>query len=228
MRVLLIEDDIKLSQVMRVGLEQQSFIVDVANDGGIGENKAFDEEYDVILLDLNLPTRDGMEILTNIRAAEIYTPVIIITARDEVKQRILGLDYGADDYIIKPFDFIEVVARIHAVVRRFQGRANTLLILDVLELNPATQSVKLANEELLLSTREYDILALLMMSENNHVSSEDILEKVFGEQYTEGSSVLRVHIANLRKKLGIYKYALQTMKGRGYRLCFENQKTHKN
>lgn len=218
MRLLVIEDDLQLSKLIRKGLEEAGFIVDVANTGIEGEEKACSNQYDTVLLDLNLPDKDGLEILRFLRKNNISLPVIIVTARDEVKQRALGLDLGADDYIIKPFDFIELRARIQAVVRRFYGRTNPLIRIGKLTVNPQTRKVYIDKDVVELSEKEFDILEFMANSFPKVVSTEEIAEHVYDEFFDPFSSVLRVHIVNLRKKLTRAggEGLLQTVKGKGY------------
>ncbi|MEV2908971.1 response regulator transcription factor [Paenibacillus larvae] len=181
--------------------------------------------YDSILLDLNLPDKDGIEILSFLRENHIHTPIVIVTARDEVYQRALGLNSGADDYIIKPFDFVEFEARIQAVIRRYYGRAKNEIDIGKIKVCPQTRKAYIDGLEIILSAKEFDILEYLASRSPDIVSSEDIAEHVYDESFDPFSSVLRVHIANLRKKLtkkggnGL----LVTMKGSGYQLCGEKQ-----
>lgn len=219
MRVLVIEDDVKLSQVIREGLEKAGFEIDVENFGESGEEAAYVEDYDAILLDLNLPDKDGIDVLKFLRQENIQTPIIVVTARDDVKARALGLDYGADDYVIKPFDFIELVARIHAVIRRSQGRSNPQIQCGELIVEPQNKMAKVENERLDLSVKEYEILEYLATRSGTIVSNEALVLHVYGEDFDPQSSVLRVHLVNLRKKLvshGISKDFIETVKGRGY------------
>ncbi|GBU11093.1 quorum sensing DNA-binding response regulator in two-component regulatory system with QseC [Erysipelotrichaceae bacterium] len=220
MQLLIIEDDRQLAQIMKQGLEREGWIVDVSNLGMEGEEKAFIHQYDAILLDLNLPDKDGIEILTFLRSENIQTPVVIISARDEIKQRALGLDVGADDYVTKPFDFLEVNARIRAVVRRFQGRANPIIMNKNLKIDPKAKRVTISGVEVLLSAKEYEILEFLAIKSPQIVTKEEISDQIYGEDADPQSSVLRVHIANLRKKTESVsgEKIIETIKGRGYRL----------
>ena len=210
---------------MKIGLEKSGFTVDIANTGFEGEEKAFANSYDSILLDLNLPDKDGIEILSFLRENNIHTPIIIVSARDEVQQRALGLNCGADDYIIKPFDFVELEARIQAVVRRFYGRTKNEIDLGRIKVYPHTRKVFVGECETVLSAKEFDILEYLASRSPDIVSSEDIVEHVYDEFYDTFSSVLRVHIANLRKKLTQKggEGLLITIKGKGYQLCEKKQ-----
>ncbi|MEG2289056.1 MAG: response regulator transcription factor [Clostridium sp.] len=220
MRVLIIEDDKELASIVKRGLEKFGFCSDIANTGAEGEEKIFINEYDTILLDLNLPDKDGLEVLRGIREKRISIPVIIVTARDEIKQRAMGLDLGADDYVVKPFDLMELRARIHAVVRRFYGRVNSEIKIGELLINPRTRVVNYGSKEVKLSAKEFDILEYIANNHPEVVSSEDIAEHVYDEFFDPFSSVLRVHISNLKKKLKIVaeRDVLITLKGKGYKI----------
>lgn len=226
MRLLIIEDDIRLADEMRTGLERHGFTIDIANTGLDGEEKAYVTDYDAVLLDLNLPDKDGLEILSYLRNNKRNMPVLIVTARDTVRERSTGLDLGADDYIIKPFDFIELTSRIRAVVRRFYGRTNPKITIGSLSINPATQTALWKNEIISLSTKEFDILLYLAERHPEIVSSEDIIEHTYDEDFDPFSSVLRVHISNLRKKLQAAggQNLLITIKGKGYCLWNGSEK----
>ncbi|SHJ18510.1 DNA-binding response regulator, OmpR family, contains REC and winged-helix (wHTH) domain [Clostridium amylolyticum] len=225
MRVLIIEDNRDLCYSMKTGLEKLGFYIDAAFDAETGEEKAYVNEYDVILLDLNLPDKDGLEILKDFRKSNNNTPVIIVSARDDIEQRTVGLDLGADDYITKPFQISEVRARIQAVIRRFQGRTTPTIKIDGLEIEPAKRVATFNGKIIPLKAKEFDILEYLSMKFPTVVSSEELSEHVYDENFDPFSSVLRVHITRLRKKLtdaSGYEM-LQTMRGKGYYLC-ENQK----
>lgn len=226
MRLLIIEDDIRLADEMRTGLERHGFTIDIANTGLDGEEKAYVTDYDAVLLDLNLPDKDGLEILSYLRNNKRNMPVLIVTARDTVRERSTGLDLGADDYIIKPFDFIELTSRIRAVVRRFYGRTNPKITIGSLSINPATQTALWENEIISLSTKEFDILLYLAERHPEIVSSEDIIEHTYDEDFDPFSSVLRVHISNLRKKLQAAggQNLLITIRGKGYCLWNGSEK----
>ena len=203
---------------MKEGLETFGFTIDIANLGIEGEEKAYVNDYDTILLDLNLPDKDGIEILKFLRASNITVPIIIVTARDEVEERSEGLDLGADDYIIKPFQLNELRARIQAVIRRYQGRANPLITVGALTLNSASRTAYVNQAKVELSAKEFDILEYLASKHPCVISSEEISEHVYDELYNPYSSVIRVHIARLRKKLleATGQELLQTMRGKGY------------
>lgn len=220
MRVLIIEDNVEILKCMKVELEKSGLYVDIANNGLEGEEKAYVNEYDVILLDLSLPDKDGMEILKYLRKENIETPIIIITASIEITK---GLNLGADDYIVKPFNMDELNARIQAVLRRFRGRGNPDIVLNQLIIDPISRRANYDKKRIDLTTKEFDILEYLAIRYPAIVSSEEILEHTYDESFDSFSSVLRVHIAKLRKKLKktTGKDILLTTRGKGYSLFFE-------
>ncbi|MEG1002857.1 response regulator transcription factor [Clostridium sp.] len=224
MRVLIIEDDKQLAETIKKGLGTFGFYSDIANNGLDGDEKALVNKYDAILLDLNLPDKDGLEILKDLRERGIVTPIIIVTARDEIKERTMGLDLGADDYLVKPFDLMELRARIQAVVRRIYGRVNSEIKIDDLVIYPKSRVVKYGLEEVKLSAKEFDILEYICSKHPEVVSSEEIAEHVYDEFFDPFSSVLRVHICNLKKKLKNVskREMLITLKGKGYKIWEEN------
>lgn len=183
MRVLIIEDDRQLAKEMKTGLERQGFTVDIANTGLEGEEKAIITDYDAVLLDLNLPDRDGLDILAFLRNSGRNMPVLIVSAREAVKERAAGLDLGADDYIVKPFDFIELTSRIRAVVRRFYGRTSPRITIGGLSVNPATRTAVWENVDIPLSVKEFDILLYLAECYPKVVSSEEIIEHTYNEEF---------------------------------------------
>ena len=226
MRVLIIEDDRQLAKEMKTGLERQGFTVDIANTGLEGEEKASITDYDDVLLDINLPDRDGLDILAFLRNSGRNMPVLIVSAREAVKERAAGLDLGADDYIVKPFDFIELTSRIRAVVRRSYGRTSPRITIGSLSVNPATRTAVWENVDIPLSVKEFDILLYLAECYPKVVSSEEIIEHTYNEEFDLFSSVLRVHISNLRKKLQAAsgQNLLVTVKGKGYHLWKNSEK----
>ena len=226
MKVLIIEDDKQLAKEMKTGLERQGFTVDIANTGLEGEEKAIITDYDAVLLDLNLPDRDGLDILAFLRNSGRNMPVLIVSAREAVKERAAGLDLGADDYIVKPFDFIELTSRIRAVVRRFYERTSPRITIGGLSVNPAVRTAAWENVDIPLSVKEFDILLYLAECYPKVVSSEEIIEHTYNEEFALFSSVLRVHISNLRKKLQAAsgQNLLVTVKGKGYHLWKNSEK----
>ncbi|BDP85959.1 DNA-binding response regulator (plasmid) [Enterococcus faecium] len=195
MRVLVVEDNRELVLSVKKGLEQENISVDVAYDGESGEEKAFINSYDGILLDLNLPKKDGLSVLQSLRAEEVESPVIIITARDEIEERAKGLDFGADDYLVKPFELLELKARIRAVIRRYHGRALPQISIGALKIDPLGRRVSYQKTEVVLKPKEFDILLCIAQRHPAVVSSEEISEHVYDEDFDPFSSVLRVHLA---------------------------------
>ena len=223
MRALVIEDNKELAYNVKIGLENEGLVVDIANNGEDGEEKAFINNYDVILLDLNLPDKDGIKILEFFRGNKLNTPVIIVTARDGVNELAKGLDLGADDYIVKPFQIIELRARIQAVIRRFYGRTNPNIEVGVLTINPSSRKVYVYDKEVKLGTKEFDIVEYIASRHSGIVSGVDIAEHVYDEFFDPLSSVLRVHIARLKRKLKEVagKEVIITNRGIGYSICEE-------
>ncbi|HEM7235644.1 TPA: response regulator transcription factor [Enterococcus faecium] len=222
MRVLVVEDNRELVLSVKKGLEQENISVDVAYDGESGEEKGFINSYDGILLDLNLPKKDGLSVLQSLRAEEVESPVIIITARDEIEERAKGLDFGADDYLVKPFELLELKARIRAVIRRYHGRALPQISIGALKIDPLGRRVSYQKTEVVLKPKEFDILLCIAQRHPAVVSSEEISEHVYDEDFDPFSSVLRVHLARLKKKLAeaAEKEVLKTIRAKGYQLCY--------
>lgn len=221
MRLLIIEDNIQLLNNMKKSFERENFQVDIAATGLEGEEKEIINGYDAILLDLNLPDKDGLEILKYLRSENINTPVLIITARYEVENRMKGLNLGADDYVVKPFELGELHARVHAIVRRYYGRTNPVISVGNLQVSSIERTARYKGQKLNLLPKEFDILEYLAMRYPEIVSSEQLMEHVYDEHLDPFSSVLRVHIARLRKQIikETGENLFETIRGRGYRLC---------
>ena len=218
MRILIIEDNEDVLNCMKIKLGSTGLYVDIANNGIEGEEKAYVNEYDLILLDLFLPDKDGIEILEYLRKEGVQTPIIIITANNSAKDISNILNLGADDYIVKPFDYDILEARIHAVIRRVNGRATPVIEVGNIKINPITRNAYINDKRLELTTKEFDILEYIATKHPAVISSEEILEHVYDEYFDPFSSVLRVHIAKLRKKLKKYaeKEVLFNIRGKGY------------
>lgn len=220
MKLLIIEDEQELARLMKQGMEERSFLVDLAHDGTTGEQCALLNSYAAILLDLNLPDLDGMDVLAHIRAQGVDTPVIVVSARNTAMQKSAALDLGADDFLVKPFDFVELCSRIHAVTRRFHGRANPAIELGALFINPATRQVLFHGEAVHFSAKEFDIVAYLAARCPEVIPAEELIEQLYDESLDPFSSVLRVHFVNIRKKLSRIspEPVLETVKPKGYRI----------
>ncbi|MDL2218717.1 response regulator transcription factor [Christensenellaceae bacterium OttesenSCG-928-M15] len=220
MKLLIIEDEIDLAALMKKGMEEKQFTVDLAHDGAGGEQYATLNAYDAILLDLNLPDMDGMEVLKSIRTQGVDTPVIIVSARNTAKQKSEALDLGADDFLVKPFDFLELTSRIYAVTRRFYGRTNPSIAIGSLLINPATRQVQFCGHEMDFSAKEFEILFYIAKRYPEIVSAEELIEHVYDEELDPFSSVLRVHFVNMRKKFKRIspEPVFETVKSKGYRI----------
>lgn len=224
MRLLIIEDNKELADFMKTGLEKSGFQVDISYIGCEGEERAYVNSYDAILLDLNLPDKDGIDILKFLRSEHIETPVIIITARDEIEERARGLDLGADDYLTKPFQLLELRARAQAVIRRFNGRTSPIIEIGALSVHPASRTVTWSGKVVRLAAKEFDVLEYIAEKHPAVVSGEEIAEHIYNEDFDPFSTALRVHLSKLRKKLkdAAQRDILVTTRGKGHSLCTED------
>lgn len=219
MKILVVEDEIKLNQNLVEGLRNRGYAVDFALTGTEGEELAVTGGYDVIVLDLMLPERNGLEVCRNLRVQGINTPIIFLTARDAVEDKILGLQLGADDYLVKPFSFDELVVRIRTLLRRTPQMISDVLTLDELELDTQAQKVQVGKKIIVLTGREYGLLEYLLRNKGRVVTREDLLSHVWDRFHDSLSNVVDVHLKNLRKKLPkAYAQRVQTIWGKGYRL----------
>lgn len=201
MRILVVEDDAIIREGIVMKLERAKFAVDEAEDGDIALELIYENTYDCILLDINLPDMTGYDVCRALREMTVSTPVIMVTARDEVVDKIRGLDEGADDYMSKPFDFDELLARIRAVIRRNHGKSSPKLSCKTIEIDPAQHQVTVAGSALDLTKKEYGIIYHLLSTHPAPQSLETIIEHVWDEEANPFSNAARVHIANLRRKL---------------------------
>jgi two-component system response regulator QseB len=214
MRVLLVEDDVMIGESVRQGLRQDGFSVDWVRDGSAADLALRNQGYDAVLLDLGLPKKDGLEVLKQLRHREDKTAVLIVTARDAVSSRIEGLDCGADDYIVKPFDLDELAARIRAVLRRQSGRAESVIHAGAVTLNPATHEAALDGKPVSLSAREFSLLEVFLSRPGMVFSRDQLEEKLYGWGEEVESNTVEVYIHNLRKKLG--QRFIKNIRGVGY------------
>ena len=220
MRVLLVEDEIKMSRALRRGLEQEGYAVDTALDGHDGLHRATEWDYDAIVLDVMLPGLDGVELCRRLRQAGRWAPVLMLTARDGVGDRINGLDAGADDYLVKPFAFEELLARLRAQVRRGVPERPAVLTVADLVLDPAAHTATLSGRRLRLSAREFSLLEFLMRHAGQVVRRTAILEHVWDYNYDGLSNVVDVYVGYLRRKLEQPggQVRIRTVRGVGYGL----------
>ena len=202
MKVLLVEDDAMIGENIQIALEGESILVDWLTNGVAAEHALHQHSYDALLLDLSLPQRDGIDILRDLRARGDALPVMLMTARDTVAQRVLGLHAGADDYLVKPFDLDELIARLHALVRRARGRIEPLLIHGDITINAITKEVTKAHEPVILSSREWAILDALITRPGAILSRSQLEDRLFGWAGEVESNAIEVYIHGLRKKLG--------------------------
>ena len=219
MRILLVEDDAMIGESVAEGLKADGYAVDWVRDGNEAEVAVSATPYSLVVLDLGLPRRDGIDVLKGIRERRIDVPVLVMTARDTVRDRIKGLDAGADDYLVKPFDLDELTARARALMRRAAGRSEPVIERGPLSINPATREVTWRGESMSLSAREYALLAALAERPGVVLSRAQLEEKLYGWNESVGSNAVEVHIHNVRKKLG--EDVIRNVRGLGYTLATE-------
>ena len=214
MRILLAEDDPMLGDGLRAGLRQLGFQVDWVRDGVAAERELASGDYTAAVLDLGLPLKDGLDVLQALREHKITTPVLVLTARDAVPERIRGLDLGADDYVVKPVDLHELGARLRSLVRRSHGQMQDALRYGGVLLDPSARQVSLNGEAVALSTREFDLLYALMLNAGRVMSREQLEQQLYSWGYEVESNAVEVHIHHLRRKL--HPDLIQTVRGVGY------------
>lgn len=217
MRILLAEDDPLLGDGLRAGLRQLGFVVDWVRDGVAAERELNDGGHEAAVLDLGLPMKDGMDVLAAVRARGVRIPVLVLTARDAVPDRIRGLDSGADDYVVKPVDLHELAARLRALVRRSHGQPDEQLSVQGVVLDAAKRQVTLEGEPVTLSAREFDVLHALMLADGRVLSREQLEQRIYGWGQEVESNAIEVHIHHLRRKLKVE--LIQTVRGVGYALA---------
>ena len=219
MRILIIEDEIKIARnITRVLDEEYSWVAEICTDGEDGRHMAMTNPYDLIILDLGLPKIDGMEILGDLRAKGVTTPVLILTARDDTRDIIQGLEKGSDDYLTKPFDMKELMARCKALVRRSYGQVSAVIVIGDLSINTAKHQVVFHGRSVRLAAMEYRLLEYLAMRAGEVVSKTDIIEHMYNSYSENFSNVVEVYISTLRKKLGSgpNHEVIHTLRNQGY------------
>ncbi|MGA9396113.1 MAG: response regulator transcription factor [Azonexus sp.] len=214
MRLLVVEDDSMIGTGIRTGLRQEGYTVDWVRDGDAAELATATNDYDAILLDLGLPGKTGLELLAQWRRKQNTLPILIITARDSVDDRIAGLDTGADDYLVKPFDLNELAARLRALLRRRAGRASPVIEHGPLTLDPATHDVRLNDKAITLSNREFALLHALLQQPGVPLSRSQLEDRLYGWDEEIGSNAVEVHIHALRRKIG--NDLIRNLRGVGY------------
>jgi DNA-binding response OmpR family regulator len=221
MRILIVEDELDLANALARGLRREGYAVDIATTGEQGWELGEINEYDLVVLDLNLPEMDGLEVCRRLRESKPKLLILMLTARSRIRDRVIGLDLGADDYLVKPFHFEELAARIRALLRRDLRVREPVLCVDDLRLDPASHTVWQGKRRLELTHKEFGILEYLMRHPGEVISQEELIEHVWGEEVNLFTTSMRVHIHSLRRKLGDNvenpRY-IETVVGRGYRL----------
>jgi DNA-binding response OmpR family regulator len=220
MRILLVEDNRRLSDTLRLSLSDDGYAVDVAFDGQEGEELAELTPYDLIILDVMLPRRDGIEVCRSLRKSRVRTPILMLTARDALEDRVLWLDRGADDYLVKPFEMSELRARLRALLRRESDDKSGLITIADLVLDPATHFVKRAGQPIDLTAREYALLEYLMRNPNRLITRQMAENHLWSYDAGVASNVVDVYIRRLRRKLDdpFEVKLIETVRGSGYRL----------
>ncbi len=222
MRILLVEDEHRIAHTIKKGLEQERYAVDLAYDGEQGFDLSMSEEYDLLILDLMLPKMDGMTLCKEIRKKDIHTPVLILTARGQIQDKVEGLDSGADDYLTKPFSFEELLARIRALIRRPKTISTTKLTVSDLALDPKLYTVVRSGKQIRLSSKEFALLEYLMRNSSKILSKEQIISHVWNYDADILPNTVEVYIRNLRNKIDKpfkdKKPLLETVRGFGYRI----------
>lgn len=222
MRILVVEDETKIANSIKQGLKQEGFAVDVAYDGETGYDLAQAETYDLIILDLMLPKMNGIEICQNLRKSKNSTPILILTAKSSTEAKVAGLNCGADDYLAKPFAFIELLARIKALLRRPNNFLQDVLVCDDLELNTSSFEVKRSNKEIELSKKEFSLLEYLMRNKNRIITKEKIIEHVWSYDSDVLPNTVEVYVGYLRSKIDKpfknLPNLLKTVRGFGYKI----------
>ena len=218
MRILVVEDETKIAKFIKRGLKEEGYVVDISSDGEDGHFLASTNDYDLMILDLMLPKMDGLTLCRKIRGEKINTPVIILTAKDATKDKVTGLDAGANDYLTKPFAFEELLARIRAILRKGDHSAMTELRIGDLTLNLLTHKVKRSEKEILLTIKEFALLEYLMRNVGAVVTRTMIAEHVWDIHFDTFTNVIDVYINYLRNKIddGFKKKLIHTIRGRGY------------
>jgi DNA-binding response OmpR family regulator len=219
-RVLVVEDEVRLAEALQLGLQAEGFTADVALDGEQGLHLAIEHAYDAVVLDVMLPKLNGYRVCQRLRAAGNWVPVLMLSAKDGEYDQAEGLDVGADDYMVKPFSYVVLVARLRALIRRGAPARPAVLLADDLHLDPARHEVRRGEQLVELTPREFALLEYLMRRRDEVVGKQDILEHVWDAHYAGDPNVVEVYVGYLRRKIDtpFGRHSLQTIRGAGYRL----------
>ena len=223
MRALVVEDDRDLARQITDALTENGYAGDTAYDGEEGHFLGDTEPYDIIVLDIGLPVMDGIEVLEQWRAAELSVPVLVLTARDRWREKIAGLDAGADDYVTKPFQMEEVLARIRALVRRSTGNVSPVLSVGPVSLDPSASQVTVEDRQVKLTAHEYKLLAYMMHHAGKVLSRTELIEHIYAQDFDKDSNTIEVFVGRLRKKLGVE--VIHTIRGLGYKMSDGDEAT---
>jgi DNA-binding response OmpR family regulator len=220
LRILVVEDQKQLASIIKRGLQEQGYAVDVAYDGDSGQYFAENTPYDLILLDLLLPKKDGLAVCRDLRMKKISTPIVILTAKDKLQDKVEGLDCGADDYLVKPFAFPELLARVRAQLRRGTGEKPVQLVAADIVLDPSSRLVTKNGQSLDLTTKEYSLLEFFLRNPNRLLTRTMLEQHVWDYEFAGGSNIIDVYIRRLREKIDTPRKGsiIQTIRGAGYRL----------
>ncbi len=223
MRILVVEDERKVAAFVRAGLEEQGFAVEVCHDGDTATQLATTQPFDALIMDIMLPGRDGLSVLRKMRAERNNTPVVLLTARGDLEERVIGLNLGADDYLPKPFSITELIARLKAVLRRHSGSGAVVQVLGDLSVNVVTREVRRGETRIELTAREFALLDCLLRTPGKVVTRVEISQSVWGHQFDAGTNFVDVAIQRLRRKLDdpFPRKLIQTVRGIGYALQSE-------
>jgi heavy metal response regulator len=218
MHILVVEDDKKVAGFLKKGLQEEGYTVNVAYDGEEGLGLAMANQYDLITLDIMLPERDGIQILRELRARRNSAPILMLTARDSLEDKVQGLDEGADDYLTKPFAFAELLARIRAILRRGEAERPVKLVVADLTLDPVTREVRRSGKEIELTNKEYALLEYFLRNKGQVLTRSLISDHVWGYQFDTGTNIVSVYVNYLRNKIdsGFDKKLIHTVRGVGY------------
>jgi heavy metal response regulator len=218
MRILIVEDDEKVASFIKKGLEEEQHAVDVSHDGEDGAHWARENPYDLIILDVMLPKKDGLQVCREVRGAGVHTPVLMLTARDRLEDKVTGLDAGADDYLTKPFSFEELLARVRALLRRSQDYRGKSLRVGDLVLDPSSRKVARDGKEITLTGKEYALLEYFMRNAGRVLTETQIIEHVWDMNYESMANTVNVYIHHLRSKIdrGFDAKLLHTIRGMGF------------
>ncbi len=218
LRLLVIEDEPSLLKIIEKRLKEEGYSVDTAKNGREGENYIYSADYDCIILDIMIPFIDGLSLLRKIRAKKIATPVLLLTAKDSIEDRVIGLDTGADDYLVKPFSFDELLARVRALLRRQKEKRDLILSVGDLQLDTLTREVKRGEKSIELTSKEYSMLEYFLRNKNRVLTRSQIAEHVWDYDFDYNSNIVEVYIRYLRRKIdeGFKNKLLHTIRGGGY------------